>query len=215
MQKFDHLLKSNYLFHLHTHHTDAFLSVDDYARYAFENGFSSVIYTEHVNRDLGFDFPQFVQEVETCRQRYPSLDLVVGVEAKILPGGGLDIPDEIIDSIELIGIACHGFPRDGDLYFEVMEGVLTDPLWGKERVWVHPGLFFLQFPELRLRDWRQRLRKLADIVNDNGMYGEKNIKYGLPSLIFPELWFSRLIIGWDLHNQEDLHRVRPAGKNMV
>jgi histidinol phosphatase-like PHP family hydrolase len=214
-RKFDRLLASKYLFHLHTHHTDALLSVNDYLRFASANGYDSVIFTEHVNRDLHYDFDRFVDEVEDARRRHPEVTSIVGVEAKILPEGELDIPEKILDKVELIGIACHSFPGDSELYFRVMEKILTSPLWGKEKVWVHPGLFFLRFPELKKGNWLQDLRRLTEMANRSGVYGETNMKYGLPTSVFPSAWFDHGIIGWDLHHMEDLERVRRVDGSMV
>jgi len=197
-------LRSRYLFHLHTRYTDGSLTVEDYAGFAEENGVEALIFTEHVTMPLRYDFSQFLEDIDRGRRNHPGLRLLAGVEAKILPGGRLDAPDDIIRAAEVVGIACHGFPPDLELYLQSMERRLASEMEDKPRIWVHPGLFFLTHDHLRRRVTRSQLKRLADVANSHGVFGESNVKYGLPDALFPGRWFLRGITGWDIHHAEDL-----------
>ena len=129
---------------------------------------------------------------------------MLGVEAKVLPGGDLDISEEILEMIELLGIACHSFPPQKETYVESLKRAFKrNPAGRLVRVWLHPGLFFKRRGIVD----NVALLSLAELAIQEGIYIEYNIKYRLP----PENVQARIppfckIIGADAHSVKELEQ---------
>ncbi len=65
-----------------------------------------------------YNFNEFLEEIKKSKTSYPGIKIIIGAEAKIMPGGELDISKEVLDKIQLICFACHSFPDNAELYFE-------------------------------------------------------------------------------------------------
>lgn len=205
LEKFKQLLERKYIFHIHTHHTDGGSSVWDYMNFASSKGIDTVIFTEHVRKVMTYDFNAFVSDIEKARREFPHIEVVPGVEAKILPNGGLDISPQVEETVSVICIACHLFPPDMELYFSVMEDIFANRYQDKIRVWVHPGLFCRKHGALiNVENYKERVEGLVNTANRHNIYGENNLKYNLPGAIFPASLFKHRIDGRDAHNVKDL-----------
>lgn len=202
LEKFENLLKDKYIFHLHTNYTDGLSSVEDYCIWASKNGYDSVVFTEHVRKKLSYDFHSFLSDIENARHKFPDLDIWVGVEAKVLPGGALDIPNEILPNVQIICFACHSFPKDVCLYERAFEKLFSDSRWKEHiRVWVHPGSF-LKCLGL-IDDYLYLLDRLISFARREGVFIEQNLKYELPPRpIIKNIPRSNLVKGLDAHSVE-------------
>jgi len=78
------------LFHFHTTYTDSSLSIEDYFYWAKEREISILIFCEHVKKNLNYSFDKFVKEINSMSKKY-KIKYLLGVEAKLLPNGELDI----------------------------------------------------------------------------------------------------------------------------
>ena len=207
LKKFKNLLKSKYLFHLHTNYTDGASTVEDYCLWASENGYSHLVFTEHVRKELSYDFEGFLSDIRDAGRRFVNLNIRAGVEAKLLPGGGLDIPQEILPDIEVICFACHSFPSDLDLYASSFRKLFSDTRWKNHvRIWVHPGYFFkrLGIMEAGL----SLLNELADYAIKEGIFVEHNIRHKLPpESVLKNIPKHSIITGLDAHSVEDLGKL--------
>ena len=205
LKAFNDYLSDRYLFHLHTFYTDGKLSVEDHFRFCTENGVKTLMFTEHVRKELKYSFRDFVAEIKACGKKYSEVNYLIGAEAKILPGGGLDIPEEILNDISLIAFACHGFPDNTNLWFDSFSKLFEDKRWKNYyRVYVHPGRF------LQKRNWLEDhtplLEKLIQKAISEGVYVEQNKREMLPpaSIILPS---DKSIVGFDIHRKEDFEKV--------
>ncbi len=163
------------------------------------------MFTEHVRRELKYSFADFVSEINECGKKYADVDFLIGAEAKVLPGGGLDIPENILDDISLIAFACHGFPDDAELWFNSFSKLFEAERWKKKhRVFVHPGRFLLK------RNWLEQhtglLEKLINKAISECVYIEQNMREMLPppSIVLPS---DKSITGFDIHRSEDYEKV--------
>lgn len=199
------LFRGRVLFHCHTHHTDGQPTVEDYVRYAAEHDLDRVIFLEHIRRAPSYDVAAFASEVRASGERY-GVPVTLGFEAKVLPGGGLDITNDDLALAEVIGIAEHGFPDDVDLWEQSLRvafdraGTLSIPA-----VWVHPGL--------RLRKWhrldaeRSRYEALLEAAQEAGLLIERNARYRLvPDEALPLVRQNHLVQGIDAHRLADLEQ---------
>jgi len=201
-----------YIFHVHTDFTDGTSSVEDYCRFALDNGYKYLILTEHVRRLCHYNFLDLAHAVEDARHKFAALQVSLGVEAKILPGGSLDVSDEILEGIDVLGIACHSFPSDVEMYAEAMEHVLKES-YAEDlvRVWVHPGLFFKRTNIMDSRVFSY----LLDLAIQQGVYVEYNIKYGLPPVnVQPKIPPQRKVLGVDGHSVKELKERNPEIMSM-
>ncbi len=199
------LFRGRVLFHCHTHHTDGEPSADDYVQWAAEHDLDRVVFLEHIRRAPSYDVAAFAEEVRAAGERH-GVPVTLGFEAKVLPGGSLDIAEEHLVLAEVIGIAEHGFPDDLDLWEESLRtaferaSALSIPA-----VWVHPGL--------RLRKWhrldaeRSRYESLLEAAQDAGLLIEQNARYRLVSdAALPLVRPSFLVRGIDAHRLKDVER---------
>ncbi len=204
LEQFKTILNKKYLAHIHTIYTEGSHSVEDYCKWAFDQACDAVVFSEHVRKTITYDFDSFLHDLDNARFQFPSLNIWTGVESKILPGGILDIPDEIVPKTQVIYFACHSFPDDIDLYKDSFTKLFQDKKWKKHvRIWAHPGKFFKQRGiSIYTKEAFKQLCKTAcceDVLIEN------NIRDSLPPLdILKTLSPSEVIIGYDAHSLESL-----------
>ncbi len=197
-----------YLFHFHTDYTDGSSKVEDYFEYASLRKYEAIIFTEHVRKHISYNFDDFLQEIQAVKRRFPDIKTFVGVEAKVLPGGGLDISAEILSRIQVICFACHSFPKDVELYRESLKMLFADEKWSRYiRVWVHPGRF-LKRQEL-LDSSVETIMDLTAFAERQEIYIEKNIREGLPpGIVLHNISSERILTGYDAHSVGELGRLQ-------
>lgn len=201
-QEFRNIIQKPYVFHLHTRYTDGRLDAVDYFRFAQDNSVKTIIFTEHVRKELKYSFEEFTREVKETQKDFHDIDVIIGAEAKVLPGGDLDICEEVLNNIELIAFACHGFPDDKELYEDSFNKLFSDSRWKSyARVFVHPGRF------LKSRGWlndnHNLLSRLIDKAISEEVFVERNKPEKVPpeNLLIPDEW---KIIGFDIHTRKGL-----------
>jgi putative hydrolase len=188
--------------HIHTSWTDGDNSVFEYCEKAVKEGIPLLAFTEHVRRTLDYDFGQFLSEIEQVRARY-NLIVLSGCEAKVLPGGKLDVEECVLKEVDYPIFAFHSFPSDIDQYLESLKVVLSNRYIN---AWAHPG-YFLSRQGLELPD--KDLIEIFDRSSRHNILLEVNRKYNLP----PPRWFDlakslgiRLVRGSDIHNVNKMNR---------
>ncbi|MGW5866727.1 PHP domain-containing protein [Streptomyces sp. NPDC055239] len=94
--------------HTHTDHSDGRDPLERMITAAEHRGLTTLYVTDHVRADTTY-LPGYVAAVRAARGRTP-LDIVCGVEAKIMDSSGrLDLPADL-RGIEHIAIADHRYP---------------------------------------------------------------------------------------------------------
>ncbi|HLN63416.1 MAG TPA: hypothetical protein VK464_17915 [Symbiobacteriaceae bacterium] len=193
-----------YLFHLHTTYTDGKVPVRDYFAYAVQSGLDRLIFLEHIRAQPRYDVGQFTAEVQGCAAEF-GMRALVGFEAKLLPGGALDISDEHAAQAEVLGLAEHGFPGDyalwrSSLCMALERYAATYP--DKPLVWVHPGLWLKK--QGLLESHEPDYRTLVAYAQDAGVKVEWNRRYGLlPPHLHDAVQPENLVCGADAHRLED------------
>lgn len=121
--------------HVHTSYTDGSNTVAEYCRAALEKGIPLLAFTEHVRKKTDYDFDRFLRDIHEARK---SFDLIIlsGCEAKVLPGGELDVDQQLLKEVDYPVFAFHSFPDDPRLYLESLEVVLRNQYIN---TWAHPG----------------------------------------------------------------------------
>lgn len=197
-----------YLFHLHTTRTDGNLSVREYFEYARATHLERLIFLEHIRANPSYDVGRFVGEVQGCAAEF-GLPALIGFEAKLLPGGALDISAEHAALAEVIGLAEHGFPADYALWHSSLCKALESCALkhrDKPIVWVHPGLWLKQNGLLEVHE--PEYRALIDYAQDLGIKVERNRRYGLlPKHLLGGVRPEHLVHGADAHRLADAEAV--------
>lgn len=163
-----HLLSGEW--HIHTHYTDGESSVDDYCKRAVELEIPLIAFTEHVRKDLDYDFHAYLEDIERAREQYDVI-ILLGCEAKVLPDGSLDIDDAILEQVDYPIFAFHFFPGDGDAYLDALYGVLKNPY---VNTWAHPGTFFRKIGYNVPVD---EVSQIFTLLRENEILFELNRKY--------------------------------------
>lgn len=193
-----------YLFHLHTSYTDGRVSVREYFELAAARRLDRLLFLEHIRAEPRYDVRQFAEEVGECSAAF-GVPALVGFEAKLLPGGALDVAEEHAAMAEVIGLAEHGFPADYALWHASLRQALQTYAgrWrDKHLVWVHPGLWLKRQGLLETHE--QEYRELIGLAQALGIKIERNRRYGLlPSQILDAVHPGSLVCGADAHCRED------------
>jgi putative hydrolase len=127
-------------FHVHTNYTEGLNSVFELCEQAIMNGLKLICFSEHVRRDLTYDFDSLLNEIEEARQLYPKLKILSGCEAKVLDwSGSLDVSQETLDKSEIVIASFHGFPYgENEHFLRALYGALKHP---RVDIWGHPQTF--------------------------------------------------------------------------
>jgi len=186
--------------HIHTNYTDGTSLVSDYCKRAEELGIPLIAFTEHVRKDLQYDFNAFIEDIEIARELH-DLIILSGCEAKVLPDGTLDVDDSIIRQVDYPIFAFHSFPEEVDTYLHVLYTVLKNPILN---TWAHPGIF-LKKSGLNISE--EELSRIFTMIKDNEILIEVNRKYNAP----PDEWINlakkihlNFVRGSDCHHIEDM-----------
>ena len=205
------IFQGRYLFHVHTTRTDGHVTVNDYFEYATESGYEQLIFLEHIRREPTYDVEEFVAEIQQAGSRYP-VQPFIGFEAKILPGGQLDIRDEHARFASVIGIAEHGVApaKPESLFDQVLDHELAR-FSRQSLVWVHPGLWLTR--DIRLLDKNPFIWPMIKRAVASGVLIEINWRYGrLPTSFAERIDVNHLVYGCDAHRLKDLAKYTPTFK---
>jgi len=191
--------------HVHTNYTDGRNSVFEICERARELGIPLLAFTEHVRRELTYDFNDFLSDIDRARGEFPELIILSGVEAKVLPDCGLDVEDEVIKQVDYPIFAFHSFPRNKELYVRCLKKAIKNRY---VNAWAHPGLF------LRKTGFSLTVDELEEIFNlmrKHDVLLEINRRYGLPEKEWANIASEmgvKIVRGGDVHRVEDLKRSR-------
>jgi DNA polymerase (family 10)/putative hydrolase len=193
----DYLLEGRW--HIHTIYTDGKSNVSEYCKKAVELDVPLLAFTEHVRKDLDYDFNNLLDDIEKAREEFDMI-ILSGCEAKVLPDGDLDVEDWILKEVEYSIFAFHSFPKDIDLYLKCLKNVLKIECIN---TWAHPGLLLENY-DLRLPE--NELIEIFKLMRKYDVLFEINRKYSTP----PKTWFNvaekygvKKVVGNDIHCLED------------
>lgn len=99
--------------HAHTKATDGHHSLAQMAKAARDRGYEYLAITDHSRRVTvakGLDkrrLLQQVKEIDRLNEKLDGVRLLKSIELDILPDGGLDLPDEVLDALDLTVCSVH------------------------------------------------------------------------------------------------------------
>lgn len=201
---------SNYFFsgewHIHTNFTDGENSILEYVETAHKLKIPLLAFTEHVRKNLTYNYEDFLKEITFAKKKFPHIILLSGIEAKVLENGELDCPEHVFEKADYKLFAFHSFPDDLELYFSSIKKIIANY---KVDAWAHPGLFFEKNAKLMLSN--DQLTQIFHLINKNQILLEINFRYYLPRLNWIKEYFKisnngNFIFGLDAHSIDDLYK---------
>ncbi len=223
--KFDRLIEVSSIqgmTHCHTTFSDGRNSVEEMARAAKARGMSYITITDHsptASYAGGVTIEELKrqwEEIERAKEKV-GIHILRGTESDILEDGGLDYPDEILESFDLIIASVHSRLRmDEDQMTKRLINCMKKPQF---KIWGHAlGRLVLRRPPLSCR-----VEEVLDVIAESNAAIEVN---GDPYRLDMEPFWLRkarergikFIISTDAHATSDLdnlpfgiHLARRAG----
>ena len=136
--------------HMHTKWTDGNSTIVEMARACKERGYQYCAITDHSKavRVAGGlsaeDFKKQRAEIEEAREKVRGITLFAGCEVDILPDGSLDLPDDLMDRLDVIVAAVHS-------KMEMPQSEMTKRVL---KALAHPAVTILAHPTGRLINQR-------------------------------------------------------------
>jgi putative hydrolase len=188
---------------IHTTWSDGKSTITEYCHEARQKGLRVLAFTEHVRREIRYDFWTYMREVEAAREQFPDLTLLAGCEAKVLNRqGDLDAPPEVLEKADLVLGAFHSF-TESEHYLEALEAMLKNP-WVDS--WAHPTLYAHKRGIILTDEQEERLIRLCQeqrvLVEFNGKYNlpRASLREKVKALEIPYVY------GSDAHSASELGR---------
>lgn len=100
------MVKLPWNYHCHTNYTDGSNTVEEIAKYCDAHGIEEIAISEHVKKELTYDFNQLLSDIKRASGQF-KVRILSGVEAKILPDGTLDCPEEIKKKVDIVIGSVH------------------------------------------------------------------------------------------------------------
>lgn len=191
-----------YLFHLHTPVTDGQVAVREYCEVALRERLDRLIFLEHIRTAPTYDVDQFTAAVRSCAAAF-GIPALVGFEAKVLPGGALDISPQHLAQADVLGIAEHGFAGDVAAWSDALHRALGADYGARPVVWVHPGLWLKRKGLLEAHE--PAYLDLLRYAVAQGVRLEWNLRYRLlPPHLHAEAGPAGPVLGADAHRPGDI-----------
>jgi putative hydrolase len=127
-------------FHVHSDYTEGSNSVSEMCEQALINNLKLICFSEHVRKELLYDYGSMMADIERARKRYPRLRILSGCEAKVLDReGSLDVSADVLEKAEIVIASFHSFHygRKQD-FIAALAGALRNP---RTDIWGHPATF--------------------------------------------------------------------------
>ncbi|MFX4261371.1 DNA polymerase/3'-5' exonuclease PolX [Pelotomaculum propionicicum] len=105
--------------HVHTVWSDGLCTIEQAVKRAREKGYGYIAVTDHsqslkIARGLSLDkLKEQHREIRSLNEKTGDFTVLTGIEADILPKGGVDCPDEILKDVDLVIASVHSaFKQD-------------------------------------------------------------------------------------------------------
>lgn len=199
------LLKGDW--HVHTNYTDGKNTIFEYCKQAEKNGLELIAFTEHVRKDLTYNFEDFISNIYSAKDMF---DLVVigGCEAKVLDlEGKLDVSEDVLKNCEVVLGTFHSFSYSGkEYYLTALCNMLKNP---DVDIWAHP-MHYAMRNNLTLTELELRCISTLSLKYD--VLIEKNMKYGIDKkfLKIASAAGCKYVYGGDAH---EIHELSHKFKN--
>ena len=186
-------------YHIHStynDHSNYDLTIRNVIDFAEKRGLKKIAFTEHVRRTSDW-IAKYLDEIE-LHSRDSSLEIIQGFEAKILPDGTIDCPDECRSKYFLIA-SFHTLFGDKKRWINALKSAIRDPT---------VDVIGHLAPEANFEISIHELDSIANEIAQNHKIVEINSKYGRPHLDWINSFKDR---GVKFHLGSDAHSLERVG----
>ncbi len=187
--------------HIHTNYTDGKNTIFEYCKQAEKNGLELIAFTEHVRKDLTYNFEDFISDIYSAKDMF-DLVIIGGCEAKVLDlEGGLDVSKDVLKNCEVVLGAFHSFGYRGkEYYLTALCNMLKNP---DVDIWAHP-MRYAERTNLTLTKPELHLISIMSLKYE--VLIEKNTKYSIDKkfLKIASATGCRFVYGGDAHDISEL-----------
>ncbi len=183
---------------IHTNYTDGHSTPDEYLTMASDHGLEFVLFSEHVRRNLEYDYLKFKEEVYRAGSK-SNVRFAVGAEAKVLDReGNLDISDDIVSEADVVLFAFHSHNfQTKEEYMTAVKNAASNPI---ADIWAHPTSYHNEMGFFMVtQDWNT----ILNCLEKESICYELNKKY--PPLSDTELIALRMNNGLSFTFGSDAH----------
>lgn len=121
-------------FHAHSNWSDGSSSIEEVARAAQRKGYQYIVISDH-SKSLriahGLDETRLtkqVEEIDRINEKLKNFQILKGIEVDILSDGRLDIPDKVLEKLDIVVASVHsGFKQDRERMTRRMIRALENP----------------------------------------------------------------------------------------
>ncbi|MFO7711151.1 MAG: histidinol-phosphatase [Candidatus Woesearchaeota archaeon] len=226
-------------YHIHTNYTfDAQSTVDEYCQKACQLGIDELCFTNHQEDHPSLklaltdeEWERHFQEVENAREKYPGLDLRVGVELGYYPGDEEKLRrftekfpfDYVLGSVHSVNGDMIAAPCINDVSLDVAIGISVE-YFDLVKKAISSGIFDAighidlvkrQIPGLPWEVYKDMLEECGELMKKHDVGFEVNTggyrqpvgdpypnSYGLS--LFASQGIDKITLGSDAHRKEDL-----------
>jgi DNA polymerase (family X) len=121
--------------HVHSNHTDGTLTIREMAEAAKARGLSYIAMADHsrhlaMTHGLGpAELRREMAEIDRINAAHPGIHVLKAIELDILPDGKLDLPDSLLEKLDIVVAAVHSsFHLGRELQTARIEKALAHPL---------------------------------------------------------------------------------------
>jgi DNA polymerase (family 10) len=199
--------------HLHSKWTDGQSTILEMVRRCKERGYQYCAITDHsqaVHVAGGLsaqDFKKQYQEIKEVRNKIRGITVFTGCEVDILPDGSLDLPDDLLEQLDVVVAAVHA-------KMDMPQSAMTKRVL---KALAHPAVTVLAHPTGRLINHREpfaiNLEEIFHAAKENDVAVELNAQPDRLDLNDLHVFRAREIgvkiaINTDAHSTEQLHFIR-------
>jgi DNA polymerase (family X) len=196
--------------HLHSKWTDGKSTILEMVRGCKERGYQYCAITDHSQavRVAGGlsaeDFKKQYQEIKEVRAKVRGITVFTGSEVDILPDGSLDLPDDLLEQLDVVVAAVHA-------KMDMLQSAMTKRVL---KALAHPAVTILAHPTGRLINHREPfaidLEEIFHAAKENDVAVELNAQPDRLDLNDLHVFRAREIgvkiaINTDAHSTEQLH----------
>ena len=190
-------LNLNEDYHIHSNfndHSPDNLSISNIIIQAEKIGLKKLAITEHVRKTSDW-IPKYLDQIDSLKRE----NVLAGFEAKILPDGSINCPQEYMKNYFIIA-SFHNLFKDKKQWFQALEKAIQNP---DVNVIGHLG------PEPTFDITDDELNYLSKLIVSHGKIVEINVKYHLPLLNWLKIFKKN---GVKFHLASDAHSLDEIGK---
>ncbi|MFH1445485.1 MAG: PHP domain-containing protein [Nanoarchaeota archaeon] len=198
------------LWHVHTNYTDGKNSVFEFCQKAQDKGFSSIAFTEHVRKELTYNFDNFLADISKARDKF-DIKIIAGCEAGVLDEKGtLDISEEVLKKCEVVFAAFHRPIQTHADYLKAVMNMLQNP---NVDAWAHPHFIpakimptGFMIPSDTMHLSVDELKSIMALAAKNNVLIENSVRYQTPEdfIAVAKLQGATIFKGYDAHNVDEI-----------